>query len=51
MSLKRKKMYEGEVAKLDGARMNLEQQIFSIEGASMTKDIFEGIHLEKSILK
>lgn len=30
--LKKKKMYEAEVEKLDGAKMNLEQQISAIQG-------------------
>lgn len=42
--LKRKKMYENEVTKLEGSRMNLEQQLFSIEAGSMNKNIFDGLY-------
>ncbi|CAG9319558.1 unnamed protein product [Blepharisma stoltei] len=49
--LKRKKMYESEVAKLEGSRMNLEQQLFAIEGASMNKNIFDSLKTGNQVLK
>jgi charged multivesicular body protein 4 len=49
--LKRKKLYEGEIAKLEGARMNLEQQLFAIEGASMNKNIFDSLKTGNQVLK
>lgn len=49
--LKRKKMYESEVAKLEGSRMNLEQQLFAIEGASMNKNIFDSLKTGNNVLK
>mmetsp|Transcript_2407 Transcript_2407/g.2238 ORF Transcript_2407/g.2238 Transcript_2407/m.2238 type:complete len:222 (+) Transcript_2407:2-667(+) len=49
--LKRKKMYEGEIAKLEGSRMNLEQQMFAIEGASMNKNIFDSLKSGNQALK
>jgi charged multivesicular body protein 4 len=49
--LKRKKMYESEISKLDGARINLEQQIFAIEGASMNKNIFESMRTGHTTMK
>ncbi|CAG9327057.1 unnamed protein product [Blepharisma stoltei] len=49
--LKRKKMYEGEIAKLEGSRMNLEQQMFAIEGASMNKNIFDTLKSGNQALK
>ena len=49
--LKRKKMYENEVTKLEGSRMNLEQQLFSIEAGTMNKNIFEGLRQGNEVLK
>ena len=49
--LKRKKMYETEIAKLEGSRMNLEQQLFAIEGASMNKNIFDSLKQGNQALK
>lgn len=43
MALRRKKLYEAEVAKLDGAKFNLEQQIASLEGAAVNIDIFQAM--------
>lgn len=51
ISLKRKKMYESEVAKLEGSRMNLEQQMFAIEGASMNRNIFDSLKTGNQVLK
>ena len=49
--LKRKKMYENEIAKLEGSRINIEQQLFAIEGASMNRNIFEGLRQGNTVLK
>lgn len=49
--LKRKKLYETEIGKLEGARMNLEQQLFAIEGASMNKNIFDSLKTSNQVLK
>lgn len=49
--LKRRKLYESEIAKLEGARMNLEQQLFAIEGASMNKNIFDSLKTGNQVLK
>lgn len=51
IALKRKKLYESEIGKLEGARMNLEQQLFAIEGASMNKNIFESLKTGNTVLK
>ena len=51
IALKRKKLYESEIGKLEGARMNLEQQLFAIEGASMNKNIFDSLKTGNSVLK
>eukprot|EP01029_Cantina_marsupialis_P027644 TRINITY_DN773125_c0_g1_i1.p1 TRINITY_DN773125_c0_g1~~TRINITY_DN773125_c0_g1_i1.p1 ORF type:complete len:220 (-),score=106.33 TRINITY_DN773125_c0_g1_i1:257-916(-) len=40
MCLKRKKMYEGEIAKCSAARMNLEHQIMTLESAQLNKEAF-----------
>ena len=41
--MKRKKMYETEIAKLEQSQLNIEQQLFAIESASMNKNIFESL--------
>ncbi|CAG9332020.1 unnamed protein product [Blepharisma stoltei] len=51
ISLKRKKMYETEASKLEGSRMNIEQQLFAIEGASMNKNIFDSLKTGNQALK
>ena len=51
IALKRKKLYESEIGKLEGARMNLEQQLFAVEGASMNKSIFESLKTGNNMLK
>merc|ERR1712032_1097035 len=45
--LKRKKLYEKEINKIQQSILNLEQQVFAIEGASATKDIVEGLKTGK----
>ncbi|CAN0397556.1 unnamed protein product, partial [Ectocarpus fasciculatus] len=42
-ALKRKKMYEGEVNKLNGARMTLESQIIALEGSNMNMQTFNAM--------
>mmetsp|Transcript_12941 Transcript_12941/g.16906 ORF Transcript_12941/g.16906 Transcript_12941/m.16906 type:complete len:238 (+) Transcript_12941:128-841(+) len=39
--LKRKKMYENEITKLAGAKLQLEQQIFALEGAHINTETFQ----------
>ena len=51
IALKRKKLYESEIGKLEGARMNLEQQLFAVEGASMNRNIFESLKTGNNVLK
>lgn len=41
--LKRKKMYEKEIDKLSGMRMNLEQQMMALESASINADAFSAM--------
>jgi charged multivesicular body protein 4 len=51
--LKRKKMYEAEIEKLQGARITLEQQAMSLEGASVNIEVFKavesGVHAMKTM--
>lgn len=49
-SLKKKKMYEAEVAKLDAAKMNLEQQIFMIEGAHTNVSVFDSMRAAQTTI-
>ena len=41
--MKKKKLYEAEIEKLEGAKLNLEQQIFAIEGTQTNKQIFDSM--------
>lgn len=49
--LKRKKMYENEIAKLQGARMTLESQIMSLEGAATNMEVFGAMKQGTSAIK
>ena len=49
-SLKKKKMYESEIAKLDAAKMNMEQQIFMIEGSTTNVTVFESMRAAQSTI-
>ena len=49
-SLKKKKMYEAEVAKLDASKMNLEQQIFMIEGAHTNVSVFDSMRTAQATI-
>lgn len=42
-ALKRKKMYEGEINKINGARMTLEQQVIALEGSNMNYQTFRAM--------
>ncbi|CAM9985591.1 unnamed protein product [Discosporangium mesarthrocarpum] len=42
-ALKRKKMYEGEINKINGARMTLESQIIALEGSTMNMNTFNAM--------
>lgn len=43
MALKRKKLYEKEIQKYNGARLTLEQQIITLEGAAVNKETFNAL--------
>jgi len=49
-SLKKKKMYEAEVGKLDAQKMNLEQQIFMIEGAHTNVSVFDSMRAAQATI-
>ena len=42
-ALKKKKMYDNEIAKIDGEKMTLETQLFSIENASTHTNVFNSV--------
>ena len=48
MCLKRKKMYEKEVAKMDAVQMTLEQQCFAIEGAQGNVEAVNAMSIGKN---
>jgi len=50
-ALKRKKMYEKEVEKINGARFNLEQQIIALEGAALNMEVFQGMRAGATALE
>jgi charged multivesicular body protein 4A/B len=39
-ALKKKKMYEAEISKIQGAMMNLETQALSLEGSATNMEVF-----------
>jgi len=49
--LKRKKVYEREVEKINNGMLNLEQQVMSIESSSVTKDIIDAMKSGKTALQ
>ena len=42
-ALKKKKLYEDEIAKLHGARITLENQIMALEGAAVNVETFRAM--------
>lgn len=51
MALKRKKIYEGQVEKLSGARMTLEVQIMTIENATTNYAALDAMKTGANALK
>ena len=51
LSLKRKKMFEEEIEKNNGMLLVLENQIFTLEGASMNKQLVDSMKLGQSTIK
>eukprot|EP01039_Chlorochromonas_danica_P007854 gene7854-8667_t len=50
-ALKRKKMYEAEVSKLQGARITMENQILSLESASVNIETFKAMKTGAAAMK
>ncbi|KAJ3192692.1 hypothetical protein HK101_006114 [Irineochytrium annulatum] len=51
MALKRKKAYEGQVEKIMGSRMTLEQQMMAIEGANINLETMNAMKAGASAMK
>mmetsp|Transcript_4317 Transcript_4317/g.9036 ORF Transcript_4317/g.9036 Transcript_4317/m.9036 type:complete len:215 (-) Transcript_4317:159-803(-) len=49
--MKRKKMFENEITKIQGARMTLEQQMMALENAAMNMQTFGAMNEGKQALK
>lgn len=49
--MRRKKMYQKEISKLDGSIMNLEKQIINIESMSTNKIIYDNMKNTKNYMK
>ena len=45
MALKRKKAYESQIEKLGGARLTIEQQLMTIEGASVSLEAMKAMRM------
>jgi charged multivesicular body protein 4 len=50
-ALKRKKMYEAEVAKLQGARITLDSQILALESAAVNIETFKAMKMGANTMK
>ena len=48
--LKRKKMYEKEVAKIDGARLNIEQQVIALESSMTSVAVVDSMKVGRDTL-
>jgi len=51
MCLKRKKTYEAQMEKLAGARMTIEQQVMTLEGASVSLEAIQAMKMGASSMK
>lgn len=51
MALKRKKQYEAQVEKIAGARMTIEEQVMTIEGASVSLEALNAMKLGAATMK
>lgn len=50
-ALKRKKMYEAEVSKLQGAKITLESQVMALESAAMNVDTLKAMKTATDTMK
>jgi len=51
MCLKRKKTYEGQIEKISGARMTIEQQAMTLEGANVSLEAMNAMKLGAASMK
>lgn len=51
MCLKRKKTYETQMEKLSGARMTIEQQVMTLEGASVSLEAMNAMKMGANSMK
>ena len=51
MALKRKKAYEGQIEKLAGARLTIEQQLMTIEGAHVSLEAMNAMRMGARTMK
>ncbi len=51
MLLKKKKMYEKEITKIEGSQINMEQQIITIEGMYTNKLVFDNLKNTNNCIK
>ncbi len=50
-ALKRKKLYEQEISKLQGARITLESQALSLESATVNIEVFKTVEMGTKAMK
>jgi charged multivesicular body protein 4 len=50
-ALKRKKLYEAEISKLQGARITLENQIMALEGAAVNVETFKAFEASAQAMR
>lgn len=51
MALKRKKTYESQIDKLSGARLTIEQQLMTIEGAHVSLEAMNAMRMGARTMK
>lgn len=51
MALKRKKVYEQNIEKIDGARMTIETQIMAIENANVNLETYNAMRAGADVMK
>jgi len=51
MCLKRKKTYEGQIEKISGARMTIEQQVMTLEGANVSLEAMNAMKMGAASMK
>lgn len=51
MCLKRKKTYESQMEKISGARMTIEQQVMTLEGANVSLEAMNAMRMGAQSMK